>query len=110
MARPAGQRISVTKIEAAEAQLRAAVRMFFEDKDLAPIYTLANAVREVMGQIGEHLDIKTVQQEVAKSRGKSVTDLTQPLRNVANFFKHADRDPTAKIIFDENDVEVTLFF
>ena len=110
MARPAGQRISNTKIEAAEAQLRAAVRMFFEDKDLVPIVTLANAVREVMGQIGEYLDVKTVQQEVAKSRGKSVAELTEPLRKMANFFKHADKDPRAKIIFEENDVEVLLFF
>ena len=92
MARPAGQKISITKIDAAEAQLRAAVRMFFEGKDLVPIYALANAVREVMGQIGKHLDVETVQQEVAKARGISVAELTEPLRTAANFFKHADRD------------------
>jgi hypothetical protein len=109
MTRPAGQKLNLTKIDAAEAQLRAAVRMFFEDRELVPIYTLANAVREVIGQIGEHLKVETVQKELAKGRGMTVAELTGPLRNIGNFFKHADRDPRAKIEFEENDVEITLY-
>jgi len=109
MARPAGQTLSLTKIDAAELQLRAAVRMFFEDRDLVPIYTLANAVREVVAQIGEHLEVETAQAEVAKARGTNVAELIRPLREVANFFKHANRDPTAKIGFNENDVEMVLY-
>jgi hypothetical protein len=108
--RPTEQKLTLTKIDAAESQLRAAVRMFFENQDLVPIYTLANAAREVVGQLGEHLDIETVQKEVAKARGTDVAKLTSPLRRVANFFKHADRDPTARIDLNENDVEATLFF
>src|SRR5438552_378750 len=110
MPRPPGQKLSLTKIDAAEAQLRVAVRMFFEGGDLVPIYTLANAVRESVAQIGEHLEVETVQREVAKARGMEVAELTRPLRNIANFFKHADRDPTARIVFGENNVEITLFF
>jgi hypothetical protein len=109
MTRPVGQKISLTKIDAAEAQLREAVRMFFDNRDLVPIYTLANAVREVVAQIGDHLEVATVQKEVAKARGKSVAELFRPLVKIANFFKHADRDPTAKIKLEENNVEVALF-
>jgi hypothetical protein len=50
-----GQKLTLTKIDAAEAQLKGAVRMYFEDQYLAPVLTLANVVREVLAQIGEHL-------------------------------------------------------
>jgi hypothetical protein len=105
-----GQRLTLTKIDVAEAQLRAAVRMFFEDWELVPIYALANAVREVAAAIGEHLDVKTAQEEYAKARGVDVTAVTSPLRNIANFLKHADRDPTAKIDLEEDHIEIVLFY
>ena len=108
--RPTGQKLNLTKIDAAEAQLKAAVRMYFENKHLAPVYTLANAVREVVGQIGEHLDVETVQKEIAKARGMKAEDMIRPLTKTANFFKHANRDPTANINLDDDDVEVVLFF
>jgi len=109
MKRPPGQKLTVTKIDAAEAQLRAAVRMFFEGWHLVPIYTLANAAREVVAKIGEHLDVETVQEEVAKGRGIIVAEMVRPAIKTANFFKHADRDPTAKTSLAENDVEIVLF-
>jgi hypothetical protein len=89
---PKGQRLTLTKIDAAEAQLKTAVRMYFENGHLAPIFTLANAVREVAWQIGDHLDVETVQE------GK-----------IANFFKHADCDPTDTIDIEDDDAEMTLY-
>jgi hypothetical protein len=109
MREPRGQRLSLTKIDAAEAQLKKAVRMYFENDHLVPIYTLANAVREVVAQIGQHLDIETVQKELATARGVKVEELIRPLSKTANFFKHADRDPTETIDLQDDDVEVVLF-
>jgi hypothetical protein len=91
MCNPKGQRLSLTKIDAAEAQLKAAVRMYFENDHLAPICTLANAVREMVAQIGKHLDVETVQKEIAAARGMKVEEMIRPLSKTANFFKHADR-------------------
>ena len=108
--RPSGQKLNLTKIDAAEAQLKAAVRMYFENNHLAPVYTLANAVREVVGQIGEHLDMGTVQKEIAEARGMKVEEMIRPLSKTANFFKHANRDPAATTNLDDNGVEVVLFF
>ena len=101
MRHPLGQKLNLTKLDAAEAQLRTAV---------APIYALANAVRKVVGQIGKHLDVETVQNEIAKSRGMKVEEMIRPLSKTANFFKHADRDPTATISLEDDNVEVMLFF
>jgi hypothetical protein len=110
MKRPPGQGVRATKIDAAEQQIKAAVRLFFEGKNLVPIYTLANAAREVVTSVGKHLEIETVQENVAKARGTTAAELIRPLVKIANFFKHADRDPAAKIAFIENDVEIALYF
>jgi hypothetical protein len=100
--------MKLTKIDVAEAQIKAAVRQFFEGGHPVPIYTLANAAREIVATIGEQIDIETVQKEIAADRGKDVKDLVRPLITAANFFKHADRDADAVLDFDEGDAEVVL--
>ena len=110
MTRPTGQELTLTKIDAAEAQLKAAVRMYFENGHIAPIFTLTNAVREVVGQIGEHLEIETVQKEMADFRGVTVGELVQRLKKIANFLKHADSDPTHTIDLEDDAVELALVY
>ena len=110
MTRPVGQKLTLSKIDAAEAQLKAAVRMYFENRHIAPVFTLANAVREVVGTIGEHLEVETVQEEIAKARGVTVAELVRPTSKKAGFFKHANRDPSGKIDLEDDNVEVALFF
>lgn len=102
MRRPVGQKLTLTKIDAAKAQLKAAVRMYFENQHIAPVFTLANAVREVVGTIGEHLEVETVQKEIAKARGVRVAELVRPISKKAAFFKHADRDPSGKIDLEDD--------
>ncbi len=100
--------MKLTKIDVAEAQIRAAVRMFFDGEHPVPVYTLANAAREIVATIGDQIDVETVQQELANARGVTVKELLRPLVGTANFFKHADRDANATLDFDENDAEVAL--
>ena len=47
--------MKLTKIDVAEAQIRAAVRLFFEGGHPVPVYTLANAAREIVATIGEQI-------------------------------------------------------
>jgi hypothetical protein len=108
MKRPSARKFKLTKIDAAEAQIRAAVRMFFEDGHPAPVYGLANGAREIVATIGGQIGVKTVQQELAAKLGTTVADMVRPLSRTAAFFKHADRDATATIELDEDDVEVVL--
>jgi hypothetical protein len=98
----------LSKIDVAEAQICAAVRMFFKGDHPVPVYTLANAAREIVASIGTQSDIATVQKELADKRGISARELVKPLIGPANFFKHADKDASAILEFDENDVEVVL--
>jgi cytidylate kinase len=96
--------MKLTKIDVAAAQISAAVRIFFEGGHPVPIFTLANAAREIVATIGKQMEIRTVQSELAKQRGISVSEMSR----IANFFKHADRDADNHLEFDEDDLEVVL--
>jgi hypothetical protein len=100
--------IVLTKIDIAEAQLRAAVRMFFEGGHPAPVYTLANAAREIVTSIANQIGIETGAQDVSSIMGITTKDFVGPLVWAANFFKHADRDAEAMLMFDEDDVRYML--
>ena len=100
--------MKLSKIDVAEAQIRAAVRMFFEGQHPVPIFTLANAAREIVASIGEQTDVQTVQSDLAEQRGVPFKKFVQPLSRIANFFKHADRDADAYLEFNEDDLEVVL--
>jgi hypothetical protein len=69
---------------------------------------LANAAREIVEHIGGHTEVTTVQEELATDRGLTIDGMLRPLKNIANFLKHADRDPTATIEIEENDVIMVL--
>jgi hypothetical protein len=58
----------LTQIDVAEAFIRAAVRLFFEGWNIIAVYTLANSARGIVATI-EHIDVETVQQELAVNRG-----------------------------------------
>src|SRR5260370_14272090 len=82
--------------------------MFFEGGHSAPIFMLANAAREIVEQIGGHTDVTTVQEELARDQGLTVDAMLRPMKTIANFLKHADRDPTATVDIDENAVVMAL--
>ena len=73
-----------------------------------PVFTLANAAREIVATIGDQTEVETLQQELATERGVSVKQLLAPLRAKANFFKHADQDAGDTIEFNEDDAVITL--
>ena len=100
--------MKLTKIDAADAHIRTAVRMFFEGGHPAPIFMLANAAREIVEQIAGHTQVTTVQEELAEDRGLTVDEMLRPMKTIANFLKHADRDPTASIEIVENAVIMVL--
>jgi hypothetical protein len=104
----AGGVVRLTKIDAAQAHIRAAVRMFFEGVHPAPVFMIANAAREIVEKIGDHTDVTTVQEELAQQRGQTVDEMLRPLKAIANFLKHADRDPTSTSDIDEGHVAVVL--
>lgn len=100
--------LELTKINVAEALIKTAVRLFFEDGDPVPVYALANAAREILTSVGAHEGVTTLLHALGARDGKTLQELTTESRKIANFFKHADRDPQAKIEFREDEVDSVL--
>ena len=100
--------IVLTKIDIAEAQLRAAVRMFFESWHPVPVYTLANAAREIVTSIAKQIGVKTAAEDISNIMGITTKSFVGPLVSTANFFKHADRDADTVLLFYEDDVRHML--
>ena len=101
---------SYTKIDVAEAQIKCAVRLFFEDSHPIPVYTLACSAREIMTTLGEKLGVPTAVDELAKIMKAEKSDVYRRLHQFAGFMKHADRNPTATLeAFSDLDNDPVLF-
>jgi hypothetical protein len=105
---PGFETYELTKIDVAEALIRAAVRLFFEGGHPVPIYALASSAREILTTVGEKTGVETILHSLAKRQGTPVKKLIDQAHEYARFFKHADRDPAAKITFSETEVDPVL--
>jgi hypothetical protein len=98
----------LTKIDVAEALLVAAIRLFFEDGHPVPIYQLASSAREILTTLGDKTGVETVLHSYAKKKGLALGEVVKLAHTFAGFFKHADRNPTAKLHFSEDEVDSVL--
>jgi hypothetical protein len=105
---PGAKQFSLTKLDVAEAHIKTAVRLFFEDGHPVSIYSLANAAREIVSVIAEKKGVKTVVDDIAAKRGSTAKETIAEGARIANWLKHADRDPTGKLEFKETDVDAML--
>ena len=102
------QTFELTKIDIAEALIRAAVRLFFQNEHPVPIYQLASSAREILTTVGEKAGVETILHAIAKKRNVPLKTLIEQAHKFASRFKHANRDPTEKIAFREDEVDWLL--
>lgn len=98
----------LTKLMVAESLLTSAIEMFFDNKDPVTVYLLAGTVREMLTTIGDKTGVETVLHGIAKRNNippKKLWTLASP---DLGFFKHADRDPKAKLVFSESSIDSLL--
>jgi hypothetical protein len=96
-------------IDAAEANLIAAVRLHLTGANIVPVLVLANSAREIVATLGEKIGLDTAHKEISTKLGKSVPEIIAPISKAAGFLKHADREPTAEIELKESEVEIALY-
>jgi hypothetical protein len=100
--------IVITKIGAAEAHIKAAVWLYLQGGHLVPVFTLANAAREVVATLGEKAKLDTIHQQLAARRGIPVKEMVKEVSGPAGFLKHADRNPNGSVEIYEELVAATL--
>lgn len=87
------QDVLITKLEAAEANLRASLRLYFEGEHYAPVHTLAAAANEVIEKLSERSGVSThllPASLIEKAPPNVKRLLFNVLRNTQNFCKHAN--------------------
>ncbi|HED2337567.1 TPA: hypothetical protein R4Y05_003255 [Serratia liquefaciens] len=81
--------ISLSKIEAAERQLKQCIRMFFKEEDPVSIRTLAEAAGEVLSDIGDYQGIVRDKKMIKPERYR---EWLKAIFEDRNFFKHGKKD------------------
>jgi hypothetical protein len=101
-------REKISKIEAAERQLKTAIRLFFKKEDSVSIHTLATAVSEVLHDIGKKRGIRGMRNDsdIKKEYKKLYFDI---LKGPENFFKHGEKDPKVSIDFNPETTQPHMF-
>lgn len=100
----------IGKLEAAQRNLKEAIRLFFEQRDVVAIHTLGSAAQGVLRDIArtrglEHTSILHDHPAIyPAARKKWINALNAP----RNFFKHADNDTTGQLDFDEHENVLVL--
>src|SRR2546425_12413580 len=90
---------TLTKLQVAERQLRVAIRLYFERRDLVAVHTLAAAAQEVLRDLGRLHGIKSIFKDSDLIRPERKKELANRFKEAQNFFKHTDRDPDEQLKF-----------
>jgi hypothetical protein len=99
---------TVTKIEAAQRQLDAAIELWFRDGDAVSIHTLVGAAYQILHDVNKKRggpDVLVVDGMIPPEHRE---EFRKSMRRDFMFFKHADRSPDAVTIFPA--VVTMLFF
>jgi hypothetical protein len=105
--------IVITKIEAARRQLETAVALYFNDRDVVSIHTLAAAAHNVLADLhrrqgeGGAATMRGILETYVKEEHKKF--VMDKFHEAENFFKHADRDPDAKLTFNTDQPVLVLW-
>ena len=102
--------VTCTKAQAATRQLDEAIVLLFADHDPLAIRTLAAAAHGILADLVEHrLPTGSWRAKVVQDSGLSNKGALAVLNSAQNYLKHADRDPNAKLSFDDEENDHIIF-
>lgn len=89
---------NISKPEAAERQLKEAIRLVLERKDPIPTHTLAGAAHQILYDIAQKQGISSNIKDIVPNRKKR--EWFNILNTPYNFFRHANKDSEKEITFN----------
>lgn len=112
MSAPAWPEIQTTKLDAARRQLETAISLLFHSGDAISTHTLAYAAFGILKDVAAHRGASAVltTAEALATAGKK-GEFWKGFNRAGNFFKHADRDPTAVLVGmpeEENEALISI--
>lgn len=92
----------LSKIDVASRQLNTAIRMLFFDEDVVSLHTIAAAAHEVLRNLASHDGVAKSVKDSPLIANSERANFLRAVNRPQNFFKHADKDPKARIAFRYN--------
>jgi hypothetical protein len=87
----------IDKIDVVNKQVKEAVRLFFEQRDIVVIYTIVASAHQILFDLCKKKDIGGAIKKTEALRGKDVQRFLKSINYPYNYFKHADKDADKKI-------------
>lgn len=94
------QSVTVNKLDAAERQFKAAVRMFFARTDPVSTHTLTCAASQLLADLLVSAGAGGLLRNKALINDQHWKCWIEAIKREENFFKHADKDPGAELVLD----------
>jgi hypothetical protein len=103
--------MTITKLDVAEREIVAAVRLLFDGGDPIAVYLLAAAARVITTTLCERRGLPSIADDVLEDWPHlTKRDFYREVNRHANFFKHADDDPDEVLTtFHDHEAECVLF-
>jgi hypothetical protein len=103
---PSSPEIEVTKLDAAQRQLRTAISLWFHDGDSVSIHTLLAASHEIIHRLYRNKGLENLVFDSDMIRDEHRADFSKNLKKAPSFFKHAKQDANDTLKFkpEMNDV------
>jgi hypothetical protein len=93
------QPFKIRKLEAAERQLKQAIRLLFATDDLIPVHTLASAAHQILTDLSKEHLFAGIMRNKRLFNPRHWKTWIDKINEVSNFLKHADKDSSAEIEF-----------
>lgn len=99
--------LTISKLDAAKRQLDTFIRMYFNSGDPVSMHTLAAAAFGIIRDLNEKRGgDPTLQDRIFENvKPTHHKQLSKKLKEAQNFFKHADRDHEATLVFNVDSTE-----
>ena len=103
-------KIQCTKSEAAVRQIDTAIALLFSGGDPLAVRTLAGAAHGILADLAEtQCSGSSWRTKLIEDSGLSTKSALQILNATQNYLKHADRDPSSSLSFDDEENSDLLF-
>lgn len=96
----------ISKLDAAQSQIDTAVALYFQEVGEVSVHTLVGAAHILITDLSDVANQETLIQKHVKP--DKLGTFEKAIRAPQNFFKHADRDPSAILEFDPHLTELLL--
>lgn len=103
-------KMTVSKLDAASAQVDTSIKLWFSDQDPISAHTLACSAYQIVHDINRQVGWEDLLYDSLVVKDEYRRMWVNTIKGPYNFFKHADKDMSETIQFDPDATEIFIMF